>query len=115
MALVVSMVGDAGLHHARVDGLLTIGAGFGEVAAAGIDQLLRLRLPFESRVFVPAGFEEQFYVLSKSADGLVTDIRLDAQQFEYDSVSPILRLRVDLTGAPAQVEMWLEAHHSVGR
>lgn len=115
MALVVSMVGDGGLHHARVDGLLTVGPGFGEVVAVGIDQLLRLRLPFEPRVFVPVDFEQQFYILSKSVDGLVTDIRLDAVQFEYDSVSPILRLRVDLTGAPAQVEVWLEAHHSVGR
>lgn len=115
MALAVSMVGDAGLHHAEAHGAITLGSGFGEVAAVGANQLLRLRLPYEPRVYNPAGFEEQFYVLAKSLDGLVTDIRLDAQQFEYDSVSPILRLRVDLTGAPAQVEMWLEAHHSVGR
>lgn len=115
MALTVNMVGPDGLHHAQSSGLLTLGAGFGEVAGVGPNQLLRLRLPYEARVYTPAGFEEQFYILAKSIDGSVTDIRLDATQFEYDSVSPILRLRVDLTAAPAQVEMWLEAHHSVGR
>lgn len=115
MALAVNMVGREGLHHARVDGLLTIGAGFGETPALGLNQLVRLRLPFESRVFVPRGFEEQFYIISKSFDGLVTDIRLDATQFEFDNTSPILRLRFDVTGTPAQIEMWIEAHHSVGR
>lgn len=115
MALTVNMVGPAGLHHANASGTITIGAGFGEVAGVGPNQLMRLRLPYEPRVYNPAGFEEQFYVLVRSTDGLVTDVRLDATQFEYDAISPILRLRVDLTGAPAQVEMWLEAHHSVGR
>jgi hypothetical protein len=115
MALSAVLVGREGLAHARVDGLLTVGPDFGEVPAVGLDQLVRLRLPYEPRVYVPVGFEEQFYILSKSIDGLVTDIRLDATQFEYDSVSPILRLRFDLTAAPAQIEMWLEAHHSVGR
>lgn len=114
MPMTVTLLPD-GLHHAIATGEITIGAGFGEVVGLGIGQLMQLRLPFESRVFVPEGFEEQFFILAKSLDGNVGDVRLNAIPFVYDPAGIILRLDVDITAAPANTYMQLEAHHSVGR
>lgn len=114
MALSVALVGQ-GLHHAVATGSITQGSGFGEVAALGAAQLMRLRLPFESRVYTPEGFERQFYIIAKSEDGNVTAVTLNATPFEYDDTSPIARFDVTITAFPAQMEIWLEAHHSVGR
>lgn len=114
MALSVTIIRE-GLHHAVANGSVTVGAGFGEVPAIGLAQPMALRLPYDTRVFVPRGFEDQFYVLAKSLDGMVTDVRLAPVVFTYDTVSPILHLLVDLVAAPAVTTIWLEAHHSVGR
>jgi hypothetical protein len=119
MTMSVALVPE-GHHHAVALGPITQGAGFGEVAALGVGQLLRLRLPFGStpqtaNTIVMVGFEEQFYVLSKSLDGNVTDVRLNATQFEYDAQGAIIRLDVDIAAFPAEMQIWLEAHHSIGR
>jgi hypothetical protein len=114
MAMTATMV-EGGLHHAVATGSITVGAGFGEVPATGVAQLMRIRLPFDPKVYAVPGFEDQFYVTAKSLDGNVTDIALNATQFEYDSTSPILRLNVTITAAPAACLIWLEAHHSIGR
>lgn len=116
MALTAILVpGNEGVHHAITTGLLTVGPGFGEVPAIGMNQLLRLRLPFMPAFYATRGYEEQFYVIIKSLDGAVTNVVLDPLEFEYDNVSSILRLRVSLTSAPAALQTWLESHHSVGR
>lgn len=114
MALSAAIVGD-GLHHAVASGDITVGAGFGEVPGVGAAQPLDLRLPFEPRVTVPEGFADQFYVMAKSLDGNVTDVRLAPVPFTNDGVSNILHLLVDITAAPAAMTIWLEAHHSIGR
>lgn len=114
MALSVAIVGE-GLHHAVASGNITVGGDFGEVPATGIAQPMSLRLPFDSRVYVPEGFEDQFYIIAKSLDGSVSDVRLAPTAFTNDGVSPILHLLVDLTAAPAAMSIWLEAHHSIGR
>jgi hypothetical protein len=104
-----------GIHHAQALGNVTVGAGSGEVPAIGTNQLMTLPLPFPDRVYLYPGFEDQFYIISKSLDGNVTDVRLDAQQFSYVNGVPSLRLRMDVAAVPASVNILLEAHHSIGR
>lgn len=105
-----------GLHHAETVGQIDIGPGPGQVPAIGLGQLMKLPLPFIDGVYKPVGFEEQSYVLAQSLDGNISNIRFDAQQFEYlPSGQPVARLLVDITAAPAAVELWFEAHHSTGR
>lgn len=106
-------------HHARAAGNLTLGAGDGELPAAGANQLLTLPLPFPPDVVVYTGYADQIYILAKSMDGNVTDIRLDAVPVTTTFVNgygltSTLQLRVDATALPAQVDIWIEAHHSAG-
>lgn len=109
----------SGQQHAETSGTISVGAAFGEVAAAGANQLLRLPLPFPLDVITPAGFADQLYLTAKSLDGFVTDVRFDAVPVEYDNATApsqaIARLRVDSSQLPAQVQMIFEAHHSIGR
>ena len=116
MALAVSLVPD-GLHHAVTSGTITLGNAYGEVAAVAANQLLKLLLPFEREVINKTGYEEQFYVLTKLIDASVTDVRLDAVEFETDPTTgqSVLRLRVDMAAAPGNVDIWIESHHSTGR
>lgn len=118
MALTVSLVSD-GLHHAVTSGAITINPvpGYGEVAALGANQLLKLLLPFAREVYDKVGYQEQFYILTKLLDASVTDVRLDVTQFESDPVTnqSVVRLRVDIAAAPGNVLLWLESHHSSGR
>lgn len=116
MALTAVLVPD-GLHHAVTNGSITVGAGYGQVPAVGVNQLLKLLLPFEREVYNKPGYSEQFYCLVKLTDATVTDVRLDATQFETDPTTgaSVLRLRVDVAADPANVLIWLESHHSTGR
>lgn len=114
MALTVALV-PSGKHHAVATGSITQGAGFGEIAGAGNNQLMQLRLPFPISIAVVPGFVDQLYVTAKSLDGNVSDIRLDATPVVFDTVSPILRLRVDAAVLPANTYILIEAHHSIGR
>lgn len=107
-----------GKQHARTTGSINVGPAKGQVPAIGTNQLLLLPLPFSTKDYANdrTAFEAQFYILAKSLDGNVSDIRLDATPFEYaDGVPPNLRLRVDILASPAAVQIELEAHHSVGR
>lgn len=118
MALTTALV-PHGLHHAVTGGSITVNAvpGYGEVAALGANQLLKLLLPFARQVIDKVGYQDQFYTLAKLLDASVTDIRLDATQFETDPATgqSVLRLRVDIVAAPGNVLLWLESHHSTGR
>lgn len=118
MALTVALVPN-GLHHAVTSGTITVNVvpGYGEVAAIGANQLLKLLLPFAREVIDKVGYQEQFYVLVKLLDASVTAVVLDAQQFETDPVTgqSVLRLRVDIAADPGNVLLWLESHHSTGR
>lgn len=114
MALTVALV-PSGKHHAVATGSITQGAGFGEVAAIGASQLMQLRLPFPADFAAKPGFADQLYVTAKSLDGNVTDVRLNATPITFDTVSAILRLDVDISLAPASMNILIEAHHSIGR
>lgn len=118
MALTVSLISN-GLHHAVTSGSITVNPvpGYGEVAALGANQLLRLLLPFQRDIIDKVGYQEQFYILAKLINASVTDIRLDAVQFEIDPVTgqSVLRLRVDIVAAPGNVRLEIESHHSTGR
>lgn len=118
MALSVSLV-PAGLHHAITSGSITVNPvpGYGEVAALGANQLLKLLLPFAPEIINKPGYQEQFYVTAKLLDASVTNVQLDAQQFETDPLTgqSVLRCRVDLAAVPGNVFMLLESHHSAGR
>ncbi len=118
MALSVALV-PQGLHHAITSGQITVAGvpGYGEVAAVAANQLMKLLLPFQKEVTDKIGYREQFYILAKSFDGSVTDVRLDATEFETDPTTgqSVVRLRVDMAAAPGNVEIWLESHHSAGR
>lgn len=116
MALNVVLV-PLGLHHAKTEGLLDIGPGYGQVPALGFGELLKLVLPFKEEIRNKVGYKEQMYVLAKSLDGNVSNIRLDAVQFEVDPATDqtVLRLNVDIIAAPASVQIWIESHHSAGR
>jgi hypothetical protein len=118
MALTVSLV-PQGLHHAVTSGAITVNPvpGYGEVAAVGANQLMKLLLPFAREVIDKVGYQDQFYILVKLIDASVTDVRLDTIQFETDPVTnqSVLRLRVDLAAAPGNVLCWIESHHSTGR
>jgi hypothetical protein len=118
MALTVSLVPD-GLHHAVTSGSITVNPvpGYGEVAALGANQLLKLLLPFADKVIDKVGYQEQFYILAKLLDASVSNVMLDAIQFELDPVTgqSVVRLRVDIAVAPGNVLIWLESHHSAGR
>lgn len=106
-----------GRHHAQVEGQITVGAGDGEVPAFGANQLMTVDITaFEEVIREYLGFQDQFYIWTQSLDGNVTDIRLDAQEFDLDAQGvPIkLRLRVDIT-ANASIRLLLESHHSAGR
>jgi hypothetical protein len=107
----------SGLHHAKSEGAVIIGNGFGEVSGVGAAQLCRFLLPFEDRVTEPPGFEDQFYVTFKSVDSNISAAALDAQQFETDPTTgrQIVRLRLDVNALPAIVQVIFEAHQSVGR
>lgn len=104
-----------GLQHAAATGSITAGAGFGEIAAAGNNQLMQLRLPFPISFAAQPGFSEQLYVTAKSLDGNVSDVRLDATPVIFDTTSPILQLRADASVLPASMYILIEAHHSIGR
>ena len=116
MALTTPLV-QAGLHHAVSSGDIVAGAGFGEVAAIGANQLCRFLLPFDEKNWRLPGFAPQFYVFFKSIDGNVTNAIFDAQEFEADVSGDfqVARLRLDVAALPAQVQVWFEAHHSAGR
>lgn len=114
MALSAALVA-SGLQHAAATGSITVGAGFGEVAALGVGQLMQIRLPFASKVFNAVGFADQLYVTAKSLDGNVSDVRLNATPVTYDATGAILRLDVDIAAAPASMYILIEAHHSIGR
>lgn len=115
MTIAMAMI-DSGLHHCKSSGTLTAGAADGEVAAAGANQLLKLTLPFSTKVWNPPGSEDQTYVEFQSLDGNVTNCVLDATQFEVAaSGKPVLRLRVDVAALPASVNIQVEDHHSIGR
>lgn len=107
----------SGIHHAQALGSVVVGPNFGEVPAVGANQLMRLLLPFKKEIYTMPGFQDQVYVIPKSMDGNITDIRLDAVQFETDPTTgaQILRLRADVAAVPASVDIWVEAHHSAGR
>ncbi len=114
---VASSLVSSGLHHVLATGNVTAGSAVGEAAAAVANSLVRIALPFSKPVYVPPGFEDQVFVVSKSNDGNSTDIRLDATPIEYDlnTGAPILRIRIDLLAFPAAVTLWIEANHSTGR
>lgn len=114
MTMAIALVPN-GLHHAAATGSITAGAGFGEIAVAGANQLMQLRLPFPIAFAAKPGFVDQLYVTAKSLDGNVSDVRLDATPVAFDTVSPILRLRVDAATLPANTYILIEAHHSIGR
>jgi hypothetical protein len=116
MALTVALVAE-GILHSQVSGQITVGAGYGQVAALGANQLLKLLLPYNREVYRLPGFKEQIYVLAKPLDSNVSAIALDATQFENDPATgaQVLRLRVDISAVPASVQIWIEAHHSTGR
>lgn len=106
-------------HHALAEGSITAGGGNGEVPGAGANQLMTLLLPFPTKQVILNSFVDQIYVLSKSMDGNVTDIRLDAVPVTISPPdSPVsaatLRLRLDVTALPASVSIWIESHHSAG-
>lgn len=118
MALPTPTLIPLGLLHAVTQGQIDVGLGFGQVPAIGLNQLMQLDLTqtFSRDVRNKVGYAEHVYIISKSLDGNVQDIRLDAVQFLPDSNGDpgILQLRVDLI-APGQVYMLIEAHHSSGR
>jgi len=116
MALTVVLVAN-GIAHAKAQGQLTTGSGYGTVPGLGANQLLKLLLPFSKEITNKVGYQDQFYVLAAPLDANVTDIRLDATQFETDPTTgqSVLRLRVDINAEPADVQIWMEAHHSTGR
>jgi hypothetical protein len=114
MAISTTLVG-SGQHHAVATGNVTVGAGYGEVAAAVADSLITFLLPFSPKIFAMPGFEDQLYVTSKSLDGNSTDVRLDATPITYGASGPVLRLRIDLTAVPAEIYIQIEANHSTGR
>lgn len=116
MALTVSLVPN-GLHHGVTSGAIDIGPGYGQVAAIGANQLLKLLLPFAREVIDKVGYEDQLYILAKLLDASVTRVALDAVQFEIDPITrqSVLRLRVDVAAVPGNVLLWLESHHSTGR
>ena len=112
---------DSGKQHAVSSGTLSAGAANGQIAAAGTNVLLKVALPFDPSVWTcgkdPQGSQDQTYVNFKSLDGLVTNVELDATQFEEDATTgvPLLRLRVDVVSLPAEVEIQVETCHSVSR
>ena len=115
MALTLVLVAD-GLHHAKSQGSIDIGSGVGQVAATGSNQLLQVALPFDLKVITPVGFAEQSYVFCKSSDGNVSDVRPDATPVVFPpSGPPLAQFRVDITAAPAAVELWYWAWQSAGR
>jgi hypothetical protein len=116
MALSVVLVPN-GLAHAITQGQIDVGPGYGQVPAIGAGQLLKLLLPFGQEIINKPGYEDQFYVLPKPLDANSSNYRLDAVQFETDPTTgqSVLRLLVDITAAPADVQIWLETHHSTGR
>ncbi len=117
MALPAPTLVQEGLHHAGSEGTVTVGAGNGQVSAIGLNELMILDITaFEYVIREDVGFQEQFYIFTKSLDGLITDVRLDAQEFNLDADGiPIeVRLRVDLT-AVGDLYLLIESHHSAGR
>lgn len=116
MALATTLIAE-GLHHALAEGDIVAGAGFGEVAGAGTNVLMRLLLPFSEEVFDKVGFEEQFYTFFASRDGNITTVAMDGTEFETDPSTglQIIRFRLDIAALPASVYILLESHHSEGR
>jgi len=108
-----------GLHHAVTSGDITVNAvpGYGEVSALGASQLLKLLLPFDREITNKAGYQDQVYVVARLSDASVTNVALDAVQFEQDPVTrqSVLRLRVDIAANPGNLLCWIESHHSTGR
>lgn len=116
MALSAVLIGN-GYMHAVADGTITVGVGVGQVAGLGLNQLMKLPLPFGRKVYDISGFENQLYSTSKAIDSSISDIRLDATPIEYDPITgqPIARYRVDISAAPAPVLILVESHHTAGR
>lgn len=116
MTMAMEMI-DSGLHHAKSTGTLSAGAANGQIAAPGANVLLKLTLPFSPKVWNYPGAANQTYVHFRSLDGNVSNVVLDATQFETDVTTgqPVLRLRVDALALPATVECAVEVHHSIGR
>lgn len=116
MALTTELVPN-GYQHARSLGSVTAGAGYGQVAGAGANQLLKVALPFSPAVFDLPGFEDQTYITSQLLDGNITAMSLDAQQFEYDSTTKqaVLRFRVDVAALPAAISLNVQAEHTPSR
>ena len=56
-------------------------------------------------------------VLAKALDANITDIVLDAQNFEFDLVLnlPVLRLQITFAALPAEVDIHVEVKHSATR
>lgn len=118
MAITPTLV-ESGYLHMKVTGDIVLGNNVGEIGALGVNQLLIVSLAALDRKVYEVnrdGFEDQFYVLAMANDQNCTGIRLDATQFEYTAAGvPRLRLRVDVSAVPANITLWLEAHHSWGR
>ncbi len=117
MALPAPTLVPEGRHYACSEGTVTAGVGSGEVPAFGADELMILDITaFEEVIREYVGFRDQFYVFAKNKDGLITDVRLDAQQFNLDAEGiPIeVRLRLDISAA-ADLFLLLESQHSTGR
>jgi len=117
MTLPAPTIVPEGRHYAVAEGTITIGAGNGEVPAFGLNELMIVDITaFEYVLREYVGFQSQFYVFAKSTDGIVTDVRIDAQQFnlDLDGVPVELRLRVDVPAA-GDLFLLVESHHSTGR
>lgn len=114
MTLSTALV-SSGLQHAVSTGSITQGAGFGEIAALGAAQLMRLRLPFARNITTAAGFVDQLYVTARSLDGNVQNVALNATPVTFDNTGAILQLDVDISAFPAVMYILIEAHHSIGR
>jgi len=56
-------------------------------------------------------------VLAKALDANITDIQLDAQNWEYDPTLgfPVLRLQITFAALPAEVDIHVEVKHSATR
>ena len=104
------------MHIGKSAGTLSVCAAARLIAPVGASQLLKLTLPFPTKVWNYPGAQDQTYINFRSLDGNVTKVALDATQFETDvDGRPVVRLRVDAVALPATVECLIEVHHSIGR
>ena len=116
MALPTTLI-PSGIYHSQAEGDVVAGAGFGEVAGVGPNQLCRFLLPYPEAITDPPGFQDQVYVIFKTNDGNISDATLDAVQFETDPTTglQVIRLLLDVDALPANIQANFEAHQSAGR